>query len=46
MIDVIREDCGFDTLIGKQPDLHLDPLLCHKAAITWWLDLALLYVSF
>jgi hypothetical protein len=41
-VDVIREDCNFGVLIGKPPNLPSDPALCHKAVVTWWLDLALL----
>jgi len=41
-VDVIRNDCNFGVLIGKPPNLPSDPALCHKAVVTWWLDLALL----
>ena len=40
--DVIRGDCSYGVIIGHPPELPSDPLLCRKAAITWWLDLVLL----
>jgi hypothetical protein len=44
MLDVIREECDFGVLIGHPPNIPDDPLLCRKAAITWWTDLALTYI--
>jgi hypothetical protein len=40
--DVVKGQCGVESLVGKYPDDPEKSTLCHKAVATWWLDSVLL----